>query len=132
MAVLRDVAVQYQREVVPPASRERPFPDPAIVAPMRRADQARTAVTACHDALRGLSAPGSDHVWNRHRQPTPLLALLVATDRQLVYQSDQVAASLQGLTAGTLSVYDWAPFEAALAGLRQAIERRRGLTRLDP
>lgn len=130
-ALLRDVAVAYQRDVVPPASSAHPFPDPAAVASMRRADRARAAVDACLEAIRDLVAPDSDHVWNRHRQPTPLLALLVATDRQLVLHGDRVAEALTGLTVDTLDGYDWGPFEAALAELRQALEGRRKLTRLD-
>jgi hypothetical protein len=131
VAFLRDLLVDYQREVVPPASSAQPFPDPAIVAPMRRADHARAATNECLDAIRNMIAPGSDHVWNRFRQPTPLLTLLVATDRQLIYQGDQVAETLRGLTVDTLAGFDWTPFEAALAELRQAVESRRKLTRLE-
>ncbi|MCL4543333.1 MAG: hypothetical protein M1118_01845 [Chloroflexi bacterium] len=132
VALLRDVAVRYQHDIVPPASRSQPFPDPATVAPMRRADQERVALSECLDALRGLTAPASDHVWNRHRQPTPLLDLLVATDRLLIYQCDHLLETLQSLTITTLATFDWTPFEAALAELRQALESRRQLTRLDP
>jgi hypothetical protein len=130
-ALLRDIAARYQREVVPPASPERPFPDPATVAPMRRADQARAAIESCRDAIRGLVAPGADHVWDRHRRPTPLLALLVAADRQLIIHSDRVAEALKGLTADTLVAFDLGPCDAALAELRRALEERRRLTRLE-
>ena len=130
-ALLRDVAARYQRDVVPPASPERPFLDPATVAPMRRADQARAALEACRDAIRDLLAPGADHVWNRHRQATPLLALLMATDRQLIFQSDRVAEALKGLTVDTLATFDWGPCDAALAELRRAVDERRRLTRLE-
>src|SRR5579875_301609 len=54
---LRDTAAAYQREMVPPATREHPFPDAAVMAPMRRADQARNAVNAVKDAIRGLPLP---------------------------------------------------------------------------
>jgi hypothetical protein len=101
------------------------------VTPMRRADRAHAAANECLDAIRNMIAPGSDHVWNRFRQPTSLLALLVATDRQLIYQGDQVAAALRGLTVDTLAGFDWTPFEAALAELRQAVDGRRKLTRLN-
>jgi hypothetical protein len=131
VALLRDIVVQYQREFVPPASAEHPFPDAALVTPMRRADRAHAAANECLDAIRNMIAPGSDHVWNRCRQPTSLLALLVATDRQLIYQGDQVAAALRGLTVDTLAGFDWTPFEAALAELRQAVDGRRKLTRLN-
>lgn len=130
-ALLRDVAVRYQHDVVPPASRSQPFPDPATIAPMRRADQARARISECHDAIRGLTVPAADHVWNRHRQPTPLLNLLVATDRLLIYQCDRVLEALQGLTVTSLATFDWTALEASLAELCQAIESRRRLTRLD-
>lgn len=130
-ALLRDVAARYQRDVVPPVSRAQPFPDPATVAPMRRADRARATIEECREAIRDLIAPGSDHVWNRHRQPTPLLDLLLATDRQLIYRGDQIEEALRGLTVDALVGFDWAPCEAALAELRRVVEDRRKLTRLD-
>ncbi len=128
---LRDVSAKYQKEMVPAPSRDHPFADPQVMAPMRKADQIRSAVNQAMDAIRNAEMPYSDDVWNRHRKPNELMQLLQATDRQMIYACDRAEKAVSDLSPMTLAAYDWNPLESALQEIRTAVTERVKLTRLN-
>ena len=100
---LQDQEAEFARKFLPPPTRENPFPPDdklAIHALIRRTRQDLLALEA---RIRGLSAPPTDRIWQRHRTETGVLENLGRRDVQLVGLAKEVDAEAEKLDIATWS-----------------------------
>ena len=100
---LQDQESEFARKFLPPPTRENPFPPDdklAIHALIRRTRQDLLALEA---RIRGLSAPPTDRIWQRHRTETGVLENLGRRDVQLVGLAKEVDAEAEKLDVATWS-----------------------------
>ena len=127
---LRDLAAEWRHRHVPPSTREHPFPPPEALAPMEEAGRRRRELEDASARIRGLSVPNQDWVWERLRQETDTLDLLLQFDWLLVTQSESVSKRVAVLSADQLDQVDWSAVDAALrAVLATAEDRQRHLAK---
>jgi hypothetical protein len=96
---LSALQADYQRRYVPPSTREQPFPPAECLERLREIGQAREHMLTLAGDIRGMPVPAQDRTWWRFRSEHALLASLLAYDRALVGQSEELARRVQALTA---------------------------------
>jgi len=120
-ARIRDLTRAWRADRVPPSTRERPFPPPEVMEPIRRAERLVRAIDDAAGAVRGLPLLNSDRVWNRVRRAG--LDELLQFDWTLVGEADALCGEIS--RAGALDEIDVAAQEARLRTIREVIADRR-------
>jgi hypothetical protein len=117
----------FAQRHLPPPTRENPFPPDDKLATHALIRQTRQDLLALEARIRGLSAPPSDRIWQRHRTEADVLENLARHDVQLVGLSKELDTE-----AGRLDVGDWSQPERLRAltdntrKLEQVIAGRSG------
>lgn len=120
-----DAAVEYQRTILPPSSREQPFPPAELKAPMDAAKRCRQRYAAVADRLRNAPfPPDPKKAWKRLRGPGA--ARLLDFDRLLHQQAEFAARIVDGVSAPALSELPIADAERALDELNRTLDERVG------
>lgn len=118
-----EAAVDYQRTVLPPPSREQPFPPAELKAPMDVAKRCRERYTSVADRLRNAPfPPDPKRAYKRLRGPGS--AQLLELDRVLHRQAEYAAAVVEGVCAPTLRELPVRDAESALADLTRTLDER--------
>ncbi|HET6383581.1 MAG TPA: hypothetical protein VFJ58_09340 [Armatimonadota bacterium] len=126
---LREVAGDFTRRFIPPASRDQPFPPADRMEQLRDLDRLREEVEVPGSHIRGMSAPTEDRTWARFRDEATALEHLLGCDYELISQSRGIADRAAALTAETWSLETAAELRSLLATLRAAArDRERYLT----
>jgi hypothetical protein len=116
-------AVDYQRTILPPPSREQPFPPAELKAPMDAAKRCQQRYTALADRLRNAPfPPDAKKAWKRLRGPGA--AQLLDFDRMLHQQAEFAANVVDGVSAQVLSELPVREAEQALVALTRALDQR--------
>jgi hypothetical protein len=120
-----DAAVDYQRTVLPPSTREQPFPPAELKAPMDAAKRCRQRYTAVADRLRNAPfPPDPKKAWKQLRGPGT--ARLLELDRLLHQQAEYAAAVVDGVSAAALAELPVKEAEQALGELARTLDDRLG------
>jgi hypothetical protein len=118
-----EAVVDYQRSVLPPSTREQPFPPAELKRPMDAARRCQQRYTAAADRLRNAPfPPDPKKAWKRLRGPGS--AQLLELDRVLHRQAEYAAAVVDGVSASTLSELPAVDAENALAELGRTLDER--------
>lgn len=120
-----EAAVDYQRTVLPPPSREQPFPPAELKAPMDAAKRCRERYTSVADRLRNAPfPPDPKKAFKRLRGPGA--ARLLDLDRLLHQQAEYAAGVVDGVSAAALAELPVADAEQALGELTRTLDERSG------
>jgi hypothetical protein len=103
---LQEQEAAFARQFLPPPTRENPFPPDDKLATHALIRRTRQELLALEGRIRGLSAPPTDRIRQRHRSEVDVLENLGRLDVQLVGFSQEVATA-----AGRLDVGDWSHSE---------------------
>ena len=118
-----EAVVDYQRVILPPSTREQPFPPAELKLPMETGRRCQQRYTAAADRLRNAPfPPDPKKAWKRLRGPGS--AQLLELDRVLHRQAEYAAAVVAGVTAPTLRELAVAEAENALADLNATLDER--------
>jgi hypothetical protein len=120
-----EAAVDYQRTILPPSTREQPFPPAELKAPMDVARRCAQRYTALADRLRNAPfPPDPKKAWKQLRGPGA--ARLLELDRLLHQQAEFAAAAVDGVSAPALSELPVREAEDALGELTRTLDERLG------
>ena len=120
-----EAVVDYQRTILPPSTREQPFPPAELKAPMDVARRCGQRYTAVADRLRNVPfPPDPKKAWKRLRGPGA--AQLLELDRLLHQQAEFAANVVDGVSAAVLSELPVREAEQALGQLTQTLDERSG------
>jgi hypothetical protein len=99
-----DAAEQdFRREVLPPPSRAKPFPDRDAIDQVQAVERLGRAIGALIGRLHALPVPENDRMTQRYRTEAETLARLAACDEQLIGQCELLRATLDGKPGGWLA-----------------------------
>ena len=120
-----EAAIDYQRTILPPSTREQPFPPAELKAPMDVARRCAQRYTAAADRLRNAPfPPDPKKAWKRLRGPGA--ARLLEFDRLLHQQAEFAATVVDGVSAPSLAELPTAEAEQALGELGRTMDERLG------
>jgi hypothetical protein len=120
-----EATVDYQRTILPPSTREQPFPPAELKAPMDVARRCAQRYTALADRLRNAPfPPDPKKAWKRLRGPGA--ARLLEFDRLLQQQAEYAAGVVDGVSAGVLAELPVREAEDALGELTRTLDERIG------
>jgi hypothetical protein len=120
-----EAAVDYQRTILPPSTREQPFPPAELKAPMVAARRCAQRYTALADRLRSAPfPPDPKKAWKQLRGPGA--ARLLELDRLLHRQAEFAASVVDGVSAPSLSELPVREAEDALGELTGTLDERLG------
>ena len=91
--VVQGLEAAYARKYLPTPTRENPFPPEDKLATHALIRQQYQDLLALEGRIRGLSAPPTDRLWQRHRTEVDVLEKLGQRDVQLVGLAQEVAAA---------------------------------------
>jgi hypothetical protein len=117
---LQEQEADYARRFLPAPTRENPFPPDDRLATHALIRSTRQNLLALEARIRGLSAPPTDRIWQRHRSEVDVLANLTRMDVQLVGLSKEIDTE-----AGKLDPEAWSHPErlAPLGDNTRQVER---------
>ncbi|MBV9841233.1 MAG: hypothetical protein JOY99_06830 [Sphingomonadaceae bacterium] len=87
----------YRRTNIPPPTREKPFPDPAVTANAQAIERLSSAVGGLEGQIRHQPVPENDRMTQRYRKEAETLEALGEKDKALVGQAELLRALLAGL-----------------------------------
>jgi hypothetical protein len=120
-----EAAVDYQRTILPPSTREQPFPPAELKAPMDAGRRCAQRYTAVADRLRNAPfPPDPKKAWKRLRGPGA--ARLLDFDSLLHQQAQYAASVVDGVSAAVLSELPVREAEHALGELTRTLDERLG------
>lgn len=120
-----EAVVDYQRTILPPSTREQPFPPAELKAPMDVGRRCAQRYTAVADRLRNAPfPPDPKKAWKRLRGPGA--AQLLDLDRLLHQQAEFAAGVVDGVSAPSLSELPVREAEHALGELTRTLDERQG------
>jgi hypothetical protein len=120
-----EAVVDYQRTILPPSTREQPFPPAELKAPMDVGRRLQQRYTALADRIRNAPfPPDPKKAWKQLRGPGA--ARLLDFDRMLHQQAGYAANVVDGVSAQVLSELPVREAEQALGELTRALDARIG------
>jgi hypothetical protein len=120
-----EAVVDYQRTILPPSTREQPFPPAELKAPMDVGRRCQQRYTAVADRIRNVPfPPDPKKAWKKLRGPGA--ARLLDLDRMLLQQVEFAANVVDGVSAQALSELPVRAAEQALGELTRTLDERVG------
>jgi hypothetical protein len=120
-----EAVVDYQRTILPPSTREQPFPPAELKAPMDVGRRCQQRYTAVADRIRNAPfPPDPKKAWKKLRGPGA--ARLLDLDRMLLQQVEFAANVVDGVSAPVLSELPVREAEHALGELTRTLDERVG------
>jgi hypothetical protein len=120
-----EAVVDYQRTILPPSTREQPFPPAELKAPMDVGRRCQQRYTAVADRIRNVPfPPDPKKAWKKLRGPGA--ARLLDLDRMLLQQVEFAANVVDGVSAPALSELPVRAAEQALGELTRTLDERVG------
>ena len=120
-----EAVVDYQRTILPPSTREQPFPPAELKAPMDVGRRCQQRYTALADRIRNAPfPPDPKKAWKQLRGPGA--ARLLEFDQLLHRQAEYAAQVVDGVSAQVLSELPVREAEQALGELTRALDERIG------
>jgi hypothetical protein len=116
-AAVDQAEARYRRENIAPPTREKPFPDPDVVANAQAFERLGRDIGGLEGLIRHQPVPENDRMTQRYRQEAQTLAALANKDAVLVGQADLLRSLVE----------DVAP-EAILQGRREIAEGVAAIT----
>jgi hypothetical protein len=92
----------FRREKLPAPTRDKPFPDPELIAHVRALEQLGAAIGGLIGRLHALPVPENDRMTQRYRGEAQTLKALGACDEQLIGQCDLLCSLVKARTAEDL------------------------------
>lgn len=136
LSLLRDAKEAFQGAVsvwreaaIPPATREQPYPSPAIMSRLRSFERIIDAIDEKMTLVSAAPAPTADAVWKRFREESSLLGALRTHDLELVQACEGALKAVQALSAEALASRDdpAAALQTALTSVDHSLRVRRDL-----
>jgi len=122
---ISEAVVDYQRTILPPSTREQPFPSAELKAPMDVGKRCQQRYTALADRIRNAPfPPDPKKAWKELRGPGA--ARLLEFDRMLHQQAQYAAQVVDGVSATVLSELPVREAEQALSELTRTLDERIG------
>ena len=122
---ISEAVVDYQRTILPPSTREQPFPPAELKAPMDVGKRCQQRYTALADRIRNAPfPPDPKKAWKELRGPGA--ARLLEFDRMLHQQAEYAAQVVDGVSASVLSELPVREAEQALSELTRTLDERIG------
>ena len=120
-----EAVVDYQRTILPPSTREQPFPPAELKAPMDVGRRCQQRYTALADRIRNAPfPPDPKKAWKRLRGPGA--AQLLDFDRMMHQQAEFAARVVDGVSAPVLAELPVREAEQALGELTRTLDERIG------
>ena len=120
-----EAVVDYQRTILPPSTREQPFPPAELKAPMDVGRRCQQRYVALADRIRNAPfPPDPKKAWKQLRGPGA--ARLLEFDQLLHRQAEYAAQVVDGVSAQVLSELPVRAAEQALSDLTRALDERIG------
>ena len=85
----------YRRELLPPPTRQKPFPDAAAVAGAQQLERLAKSIRALASRMTELPVPENDRMTQRFREEASTLEALIALDEQLVGQCELLRSTVE-------------------------------------
>lgn len=117
---------EYRRENLPPASREKPRPDPAAVAGAQALERLSRAIGDVQGTVLALPVPENDRMTQRYRQEAATLAQLVQVDQLLVGRAE-LLRSMVDQKKGPWLIANSDLLYQGLAAIAEDIRKRMGV-----
>ncbi len=118
-SALRTLRSAFQKQFIPPLSRDNPEPPADRLEQLRRLARLQTRLEDLATRIRSMAVPTQDRTWERFRNEKTLLHQLLLHDYNLVAPGRQLGERAHSLTAA-----DWTDDTAAsLEGEADQIER---------
>ena len=116
----------FRREFIAPPTRERPFPDPAAMAPAQALERFAKDIVAIEARLHAQPAPEQDLMSLRYRQEAETLSRLIAVDERLIGQAQLLRTLVEGRSAAALvdAIED---LQAGLAAIQATLVDRQAV-----
>lgn len=116
----------YRREMLPPPTRQHPFPDSTAVGNAQRLERLARSLLDLEARLQALPVPENDRMSQRFRQEAATLQILIAADEQLVGQCEMLRTMLDR-RSGYWLLENMAEVQAGLDSLETTLMRRESV-----
>jgi hypothetical protein len=113
----------YRREFIGTPSREKPFPDPAIIASAQKLERLAANLGVISGRLQSQPVPENDRMSQRYRQEAGTLQALINSDEQLVGQCSLLHSMIDGQT-GSWILENLDEIDSGVTALRQTLQNR--------
>jgi hypothetical protein len=121
-----DAESGYRRDFIPAPTREKPFPDAAVIANAQKLERMAGAIGAINSRLQSQPAPESDRLTQRYRNEAATLKNLIACDEQLVGQCSLMHTLVDGHDGAWLLEHH-SEIEEGLAAIQQTMRNREAV-----
>jgi hypothetical protein len=121
---LSQLAADFQRERIGPATREHPFPSAELMAELDAIRRLRDEVLKVEGSIRGMPVPSDDFTWQRYRDEQALLLQLLDYDVGLIVQAGEVAQAIEALDADAWSKATRHEVQQRLKKLEKTVRER--------
>jgi hypothetical protein len=124
-AAADDLERRYARERITPATKERPFPDPAVAHSIRAIRGLRDNLQALASRIDALETPAGDRVWNRFSKERALLDALVTADVALLAYAQTIRSAMLQLDVESVDrEFPFSEISALLAQIAKQLTQR--------
>ena len=116
----------YRRDSIAQPTREKPFPDAAVIANAQKLERLAAGIGAVGGRLQAQPVPENDRMTQRYRQEAATLQALIACDEQLVGQCALLRATVDARGAAWL-LENYAQIEDGIAAIRKTLQGREAI-----
>ena len=125
-ALLANLELAYQRQYIPPATREVPYPSATTMNKLRDISVLRDRINGLASQIRGMAIPTQDRIWWRFRDEQSTLNQLLQFDYGLISRTEFVYQTVRNLNGSAWENSNGSgQFEEMLQGLESTIRDRQ-------
>jgi hypothetical protein len=126
MASVSDAESEYRRKFLPPPSRQKPFPDSAVIGMAQQLERLAQEIGGLEALIQQQPVPENDRMTERFRKEGPTLKALIRYDEQLVGQCE-LLRSMVNRKDGVSIVENLPDLEKGLAAIRTTLQSRQAV-----
>lgn len=120
---LERAETEYRHEFIGTPTREKPFPDPGIVANARDLERLGTEIGLIGNRLQALPVPENDRMTQRYREEADTLKALISSDELLTGQASLLQTMLED-KSGLWILEHQTDLKEGLQAIRQTLRGR--------
>ena len=125
-ASVEQAEATYRRTEMPPPTRSKPFPEPAVIATAQALERLSREIGTLEGLIRAQPAPESDRMSELHRRETDVLNQLGACDHTLIGQAEVLRVKLAGQPAAEM-VKNLPVMEDGVRAIEETLRQRRAI-----